>query len=205
MRRLSNVCLTTFVACLLCLAPPVAAATITFEAVPLNVHDPLIVSTVDGNVSFNSTADFFVADSFFLSLTGHVFLDGDATVAPLIVGFSTPIASVSLNFGLNASSSLIPLLLAASFAGTPVGTLSVTGALPPGRSFIEGFASFAPGPFDQLTLSTTAPDFAVDNINFTPASAAVPEPTSLVLLGTGGALLFRRIRRRASLRSRHSC
>lgn len=39
-------------------------------------------------------------------------------------------------------------------------------------------------------------DFAIDNVTFTPTTAATPEPSSLVLLGTGLAALARFGRRR---------
>jgi len=84
---------------------------------------------------------------------------------------------------------------------TAVGTLSYTGVADP--VFAGGFAGISStDPFNrvQITFNTsaTAPGFALDNIRTIPVPLAVPEPVSMVLLGSGLAMAV--LRRRVSAR-----
>jgi hypothetical protein len=56
-----------------------------------------------------------------------------------------------------------------------------TGQFLTGFTFPEGEISFAGMPFNEIVVSSTATDFAVDNINV----IAAPEPGSFLLLGAG--------------------
>jgi PEP-CTERM motif-containing protein len=171
------------------------ASIIDFQSVALGTSVPFTVTTAGTSATFTSTAGFLVGDTFFSTLTGHVLFDADALIAPLFVAFNQPLSNISLNFALNTGNTSVPLTLSA-FLGGPGGTLvgatQATGAIPPSFFFPEGLISFA-GAFDTIRLSTTAQDFAVDNLNFTPAST-VPEPSSLLLMATGAVGVVNRIR-----------
>jgi hypothetical protein len=74
------------------------------------------------------------------------------------------------------------------FSGaTPVGSMSFTAS--PDPIFPGGFAGVRSTlPFNRVEASfntVSAASFALDNIRRGPAVAAIPEPTTLVLLGTG--------------------
>lgn len=171
------------------------ASIITFEAQALGLTDPFVIP-VDGiNVSFASPAVFSIGNSFFSSLTGHMLFDADPIVGNLVIGFSSPVQDVSLNFALNTGvgPALVLQAFSGGIGGTLVGSASVVGIVPIGFSFPEGLIGLSGVAFDTLRLSTTAQDFAVDNIRFI---NAVPEPTSFLLLGTGGLGLIETLRRR---------
>lgn len=195
---MKRACLQWGFAGLLLLVGPTSAAragTIDFESVLLGTAVPFTVTSGGISASFTSTAGFVVASSFFSTLTGHVLLDADPVIAPLFVAFNQPLSSISLNFALNTINPTVPLTLSTFLGGpggTLVGTTQATGAIPPGFAFPEGLVSFA-GVFDTVRLSTSAQDFAIDNVNFTPVSA-VPEPSSLLLLATGAAGVLTRMR-----------
>lgn len=183
-------------------ASPAQASIITFEAQAIGLTDPFVIG-VDGiNVSFASPATFSVGASFFSSLTGHVLLDADPIIGNLVIGFSSLVQNVSLNFATN--SGVGPALLLQAFTGgiggTLVGSASVAGVVPGGFTFPEGVIGLSGVAFDTLRLSTTAQDFAVDNIQFVNANA-VPEPTSLLLFGSGAIGVIVSLRRKKKQRT----
>src|SRR5258708_10411810 len=79
------------------------------------------------------------------------------------------------------------------FNGTsPVGTLSYAGA--PDPTFTGAFAgiqsTLAFNRIDVTFNSAAAPAFAVDNVRFDTTNAVVPEPSSMLLLSAGLAVLL---------------
>jgi hypothetical protein len=163
--------------------------------------------TVGGlSATFSSNDDpggFVVYQSIFQTLTGNVLGDpGPAGQDGLMlsVGFNQALSAVALSFATSDFSTPSPLTLDAYYNGTLVGTATQTGQFLSGGTFPEGEIAFASGPFNSFTLSSTATDFAIDNIAV--ANAAIPEPASLALFGLGlmlaGLPIIQRKRRQNS-------
>lgn len=168
------------------------AGTITFDNLPPLTTDPFTVTEDGIDVTFNGLGTFFVAPSFFSTLSGNVLLDADLVPPVLLISFSEPIQSISLNFALNTQAGL-PLILVALSGVTPVGSGAFFGTAPTGFFFPEGVASFSSlAFFDNVILVSPAMDFAIDNVEF----QAVPEPATLALLSLGLGAVAARCRRR---------
>jgi hypothetical protein len=157
------------------------------------------------SATFSSSGDpggFVVYPSIFATLTGNVLGDpGPAGLDNLTlnIAFDQSLAAITFNFATSDFVSPSPLTLTAYENSTPVGSVSSTGAFPPGFSFPEGKITFSGTTFNNVVISSTAMDFAVDNI----AVAIAPEPgtTSLLLTGllvTGMPWLRSQLARRAA-------
>lgn len=157
--------------------------------------------TVDGlSATFSSPADpggFAIQPSIFQALTGNVLGDPGPAMAndiPLTVSFSQNLAAISAVFATADFGPPSPFTLTAFEGNTMVGTVSATGIVPAGFTFPEGEIAFAGPAFNKVIFSSTAPDFAIDQV----AAAAAPEPSLMALVGlalvTFGAIRPRRNR-----------
>jgi hypothetical protein len=135
-----------------------------------------------------------VQPSPFSTLAGRVLMESDPTAGPLTITFSAPLTGISLRFGLNSPFAPGSLMLQALNGVTMVGSVSAPGTVPSGFLFPEGSISFAGAAFNSVVLSSTAPDFAIDNIN----ASVVPEPATVWLVGSGALLVAARRRRSRS-------
>ena len=140
------------------------------------------------SATFSSAADpggFVVYSSIFETLTGNVLGDpgpaGQDNLA-LSVAFNHTISAVTLNFATSDFTVPSPLTLTAFQSATPVGSASSNGSFLSGFTFPEGEISFAGSAFNRLVISSTATDFAVDNIAVV---EAVPEPAAYGLFTLG--------------------
>jgi hypothetical protein len=111
----------------------------------------------------------------------------------LFIQFSQPLSNIELTFILNGTEQSV-FNLRALLGSAPVGQVSATGLRLPGAFFPEGRIAFTDSTFDNVILSSSALDFAIDNVSVSPANAAVPEPGTLGLSGifVFGAVAFGR-------------
>jgi len=162
------------------------SALFTFDTDTVGTNTPFTDTNNGVSATFSSSGDpggFTITTSFFQSLTGNVLYDpGPAGLSnlDLNITFSQPVIFVSLDFALDTSDTTVPLVIQEGAYSS-----SATGVIPAGYTFPEGSLSsyFYPGFTGPFILSTTALNFAVDNVYV--ETAAVPEPTTMFLLGSG--------------------
>jgi hypothetical protein len=163
--------------------------------------------TVDGlSATFSSSADpggFVVYSTMFETLTGNVLGDpgpAGADYLGLVVNFNQALSAIDLNFATADFNTPSPFTLTAYENGNQVGANTSSGQFLSGFTFPEGEIAFSGANFNEVVLTTTAPDFAVDNITVNTASTTgtpTPEPSALALLGAGFlALSIPGVRRR---------
>jgi hypothetical protein len=144
--------------------------------------------TVGGlSATFSSPGDpggFVIYPTIFDTLTGNVLGDpGPAGLddLSLTIAFSQDLSAVSLDFATSDFNTASPITLTAYQNSQMIGSMLAMGTVPDGFFFPEGQIGFSSGAFNRIVISTTAPDFAVDNI----AAIATPEPALFPLLGLG--------------------
>jgi hypothetical protein len=169
---------------------PASAEIFTFEDVSAFTTVPFSVTSGTLTADFLSPQGpvFFVADaSAFSSLTGKVLVDSDLAQNELRILFSEPLEALGLPFALNSGQASDALFLHAFSRGRQVGSSFATGRVPGGGfAFPEGTIFFGGAVFDEVRLTSSALNFAIDNVNVSLADTAVPEPSSIWL---GGAAL----------------
>jgi hypothetical protein len=181
-----------------------SAATITFNFNSDAGKSTTFTDTVSGlSATFSSLSDpggFTVIPTFFKALTGNVLLDpGPANKdnLALTITFGQDLSSLSLLFATNSGAG-VPLVLTALEGSTVVGTASSSGVIPSGFFFPEGTLTFSGATFNKVALSSTALDFAIDDV--TVVGTAVPEPAMflpgcVIVAGLAMRLYVRRIYR----------
>jgi len=127
---------------------------------------------------------------------------GPNNAGVLTMTFSSLVDTFGYGYALQGAGTILNGTTLSLFNGaTQVGTLTFTAT--PDPNVPGGFAGIQSTlPFNRVEAtfnSVSAASFALDNIRRGPAVAAVPEPTSLVLLGTGVLAIIRARRRQTRL------
>jgi len=145
--------------------------------------------TVNGiSATFSSSGDpggFAVEQTIFQTLTGNVLGDPGPALQlglTLNITFSSALSAIDLLFATGDFGTPSPLTLDAYNGTTLVGSVSQTGTVL--SLFPEGEIAFSGAAFNSVVLSSTAPTFAIDNVQV----AQAPEPGSATMLALG--LLF---------------
>jgi len=142
------------------------------------------------SATFSSAQDpggFVIYPTMFETLTGNVLGDpGPAGLDNLAldIAFSGDLRDIDLVFATADFSTPSPVTLTAFEGSQQVGSTTFAGQFLPGFTFPEGELAFSGLNFNHVELSTTAPDFAIDNIAVTAASP-VPEPSAFILISLG--------------------
>lgn len=146
--------------------------------------------TVNGlSATFSSSADpggFVLYPSFFETLTGNVLGDpGPASVdgLSLDVAFSSTLNAIDFDFATADFGAPSPVTITAYDNATEVGSNTLSGQFLSGFTFPEGELAFDGPVFNNIVISSTGADFAVDNLAVNVASA--PEPSLFMLAGAG--------------------
>ncbi len=155
--------------------------------------------TVPGMSFAGVPGNFVVGDSFFVTLTGHVLLngaggiDGPGEIALLLqdglgcdgnvlrVTFDAPQSGVSFNFATASFSGV--LNVAGYLGGSQVVNTSFVGTVPSGGTFPEGWANIQKT-VDRIDISTPTDCLAVDNVNTSGVpgcDANIPIPSNAVV------------------------
>lgn len=144
--------------------------------------------TVNGlSATFSSSADpggFVVYPSIFDTLTGNVLGDPGPVGADnleLDIAFSGNLDAVALDFATSDFITPSPLTITAYENSQQVGFSQSVGSFISGFDFPEGEIAFEGATFNRIVVSSSAVDFAIDNL----AVAATPEPAVLPLLALG--------------------
>lgn len=180
-------------------------ATLDFESLALGTTTPIDVEfagltatlwSPGGNV-FSVVDEFQESSVGFEALTGNVLLDTDQALHALILDFLPAPAIpgrvpdfVSLNFALRATTGSLTLRHYARIPGEAdrlVDSVTIHGVVPDGYFYAEGsIASASYEWFDYAVITSTAPDFAIDDLRVEQAEVYLtPEPATAALTGAG--------------------
>jgi hypothetical protein len=167
---------------------PAAANIVTFnfEDAVFGADTPLSLTEEGLTATFASPAadpgGFGITSAFalwpemsgnILASPGTAFVDG----VPLIITFSKPVRAVDLQFGLGGIDPSGEIDLSTNAGGSA----SAHGTIPGGAGVLpQGEITFAGDYFTTLTLTSTALDFGIDNLQ-----VDLPEPASAAILGLG--------------------
>jgi hypothetical protein len=175
------------------LAANAESITFDFEDVPLG-RVTSFTETKGGIVATFTTTDpsgldvYQNSGSFFPPpFMGHAVENG--TGFPIIVTFSMPLESASVDFAMDNLQGISTLFTMKAYSGGTGGTLLATsgtlGTPPAPLGFPQGTGTISALGFDTLVFSGPQPGLAIDNLTVSTAVSAVPEPGTLSMLLIG--------------------
>ena len=187
----------------------VKADTITFEADAPGLRPSGFQSVQSSLVTISdSLGEDILLDNFSPQSIGNgIALTSFATSA-FVLDFSVNVNFLSLDFGNDdaccmesGATAVLEVFLNGTLVGTSEVPVNLNDLMDQTIVFSMDGVVFNRAIFRfQQSVGTPGATEIIDNINFTPASEPIPEPTSILLLGTGVATIA--IRVRAKRRSR---
>ena len=186
----------------------VKADTITFEADAPGLRPSGFQSVQSNIVTFSdsSGADILLDDFSPQSIGNGLALTSFAT-SGFVLDFSVNVNFLSLDFGNDDSccmelgaTAVLEVFLNGTLVGTSQVPVNLNDLMDQTIVFSMSNVVFNRAVFRyQQSIGTPGATEIIDNINFTPASEPIPEPASILLLGTGVSLgIAARLRRRSS-------
>jgi hypothetical protein len=167
------------------------------ESTPFTSLSNGVIATFSSN---GPDGEFAIYTSFFGTLSGNVLLNPGPDVSPntvpydLRIDFDHDLDQVFLRYALNApvgTSVALRTLLSGEEVGSTIGIASAV----VGSDFPEGSLTWSGGRFNQVILSSTALNLAVDDVSveIAPEPSAVKMMPILALLLVLRALKIRRV------------
>ncbi len=128
----------------------------------------------------------------FPGITGDYLGNFSPITNPFSIFFASPLGAAAFGFATNPAISTFTAFL----AGIPVASFASPTSFNGSTPYYFGFQSLGSETFDQIQVSISSDLGLIDNVQT--AGSVVPEPASMVLLGTGLIGVFGVARRRWS-------